>query len=75
MTWKDYLYMILSIALPVIYTAIKAQNPDIPILENNFIELILWIVGSAINGWEMQKAKIISLLKRKGMTYESLVSK
>jgi len=55
MSVKDYIIMVLSALLPLVYSLIKAQNPDIPIMENEFIELILWIVGSALNGMKINK--------------------
>lgn len=52
MDWKSIVKMTLAIALPVIYSIIKAKNPDLPITESDFIELIVWIVGSAIGGYQ-----------------------
>lgn len=75
MDWKSILKMVLSIALPVVYSAIKAQNPSLPIMENEFIELVMWIVAASVGGWEMMKMRVNAALKRQDSSYEKLVAK
>ena len=55
MSIKDYVILVLSALLPVAYSLIIARNPELPITENQFIELILYIVGSALASWKINK--------------------
>jgi hypothetical protein len=70
MDWKSILYMFLGAMLPVVYAAFIKNNPSFPLTQVDFVETILWIIGSIIGGWQAMKMKVnYYLLKKQGKSY------
>ena len=70
MDWKSILYMFLGAMLPVIYAAFIKNNPSFPLTQVDFVETILWIIGSIIGGWQAMRLKVnYMLLKKQNKTY------
>ena len=70
MDWKTMLYMFLGALLPMIYVAFIKNNPTFPLTELNFVETIMWIIGSLIGGWNAMKLKVnYMMLKKQGKSY------
>ena len=70
MDWKSILYMFLGAMLPVIYAAFIKNNPSFPLTQVDFVETILWIIGSIIGGWQAMRLKVnYMLLNKQNKTY------
>lgn len=51
MSWKNLLRVILLALLPVVYGLIKSLYADFPLNQQQFVDLVLWVVGQLIGGW------------------------
>ena len=70
MDWKSILYMFLGAMLPVVYAAFIKNNPSFPLTQVDFVETLLWIIGSIVGGWQAMKMKVnYYLLKKQGKSY------
>ena len=58
MNWKEYVRLVLGALLPVAYTLLKQKNPDFPLAQDKFVELILYLIGGAVGGWQLLRFKI-----------------
>ncbi|NLI41960.1 MAG: hypothetical protein GX421_12435 [Caldisericales bacterium] len=56
---KNILYALLSVLVPLLYTTIIKWQPSIPITGEAFFELVLWLIGLVIGGWQVSKAVYI----------------
>jgi len=56
METKAIVKMLLAVLLPVAYSLILANNPDFPLAETKFVEVILYLVGGIIGGWQAKQA-------------------
>ena len=63
MNW-EYVKMILAALLPILYNAILAKNPDLPIDLDTFTKTILYVLFGAIGGWQVLRLTIKSKLKK-----------
>jgi len=52
MDWKPLLKSILAIVLAAVYSALKAKYPDFPLVQSDFIEVVLWAIGGIVGGWQ-----------------------
>jgi len=75
MNWKDMLKVFLGALLPTLYSMLIAKHPDFPIFLDEFVSVILWIVGLLVGGWGLASMRMKSKLKQAGFDYEKLVSK
>lgn len=64
--WKSILYAVLGLAIPAVYSWIIRQAPGIPLPSDVFTELVIWIVGSLIGGWNAAKARLTYELMKTG---------
>jgi len=76
MDWKSILYMFLGAMLPVVYASFIKHNPSFPLTQPDFVETILWILGSLVGGWNAMKLNInAKLLKKEGKSYAEFIGK
>jgi len=54
--WKPLLKAILAILIPVVYNAILGWNATFPLPQSDFVNLMLWVIGLPIGGWQIAKA-------------------
>jgi hypothetical protein len=73
MNWKDLLKVFLGALLPMLYTMLSSHYPDFPMFSEDFVSLIMWIVGLAVGGWGLASMRIKSQLKKNGYEYKDLV--
>ena len=66
----EILLPIFTILIASAYSAIKIKNPTLPIVESDFVELVLWIITSAISGIAGMRLKIKLRLDKRGKSYE-----
>jgi len=57
--FKSILLAILSLIIPVLYSLLIRNVPEIPLPSNVFSELIIWAVGLLVGGWSSIKARKI----------------
>lgn len=70
MDWKNILYLFLSVLLPVIYQIGIKNNPSFPLSENQFIETLVWVIGSIVGGWNLRTLSVNwAMVKKVGKNY------
>lgn len=57
MDWKAILKSFLSLGLTIAYGLIISRNPDFPLAEGDFTNLLIYIIGGAIGGWQLLKVR------------------
>jgi len=57
--WKGMVRAVVSAAVPFVYSLLMAKFPDFPLAEAGFLELILWVVGMMVGGWQVSKSVYI----------------
>lgn len=62
-TVKNILYALLSVLVPLLYNTITNWQPDFPVTNQAFFELILWAIGLVIGGWQVSKAVYIGQMR------------
>lgn len=70
MDYKQIIFIVLSALLPAAYSALIVAFPDFPLQLEGFTELILWVVGILVGGWNFGKVlsvEIVRNLKRKNL--------
>lgn len=56
MNLKNLLRLILLALLPVLYGLLTGRYPDFPLHSPQlFVDLVLWIIGLVIGGWQALK--------------------
>ncbi|MDH3267338.1 MAG: hypothetical protein OEM46_00645 [Ignavibacteria bacterium] len=70
MDWKAFFKSLLGFAIPFIYSWFTSHNPGFPLVETDFVALVIWIVGSAFGGWEALK---IRMKLKTGKSYEAFL--
>jgi hypothetical protein len=50
---KDVLRLILATLLPVAFIALKTLYPDFPLSQDTFVNLVIWVVGLLLGGWNL----------------------
>ena len=76
MDWREYVKMVLAALLPIAYYLIKSKNPDFPLMEEKFVELIIWIIESAFFtklGYKWYLVKTLSLKKDQVFQYNGFL--
>lgn len=63
MSLKNVLYAVLSALIPLGFSALTGKYPDFPLDLGSFTAAILWIVGLAVGGWQLNTAKNYEVLK------------
>ena len=58
LNWRNILYAVLSVILPIIYQELITSRPDYPQGEADFVKLALWLIGLLVGGWNIAKAAI-----------------
>ena len=58
MSVKEIVVLVLSTLLPVVYSLIQANNPDFPLTQSQFVELILYILGGIIDTAVFQNFRV-----------------
>lgn len=70
LNWKNLLYSFLGFLLPLLYTELIKSHPDFPLTSTGFTEVIVWILGLIIGGWNIASAAFKKLIYNKfGVTY------
>jgi len=54
--WKSLLKAVLAALVPVVYTVLVTAYPDFPLPQDQFVQTVLWIIGMAIGGWQVNNA-------------------
>jgi len=60
MSWKHILYAVIGALIPFGYSAVTGQFPDFPLGADVFSALIIWVVGLAIGGWQLNKFVLVN---------------
>jgi len=55
MDLKSMLKAIIAVIIPFLYSALIGKVPDFPLTGDVFLQLVLWIVGLAVGGWQANK--------------------
>jgi len=69
---RNIIYAMLGAVLPLIYSALIGEIPSFPLAEAGFVDLILWLVGYVIGGWNVAKARL-KYLKDQGVNVNELL--
>ena len=56
MAWKNVLYALLAVILPIAFGWLLGLVPSFPLGSEEFVALVLWIVGLLVGGWQSAKA-------------------
>jgi hypothetical protein len=51
--WKPILKALLLVVLPVVYSLIVGWNESFPIAQDEFIAILLFLIGLPIGGWQL----------------------
>jgi len=65
MPWKNILFAMLGIFIPMLYTSITTKFPTFPLSEADLVTLLVWIVGMIIGGWNIKSISIAKFTKRR----------
>jgi hypothetical protein len=58
--WKNVLYALLGIVLPMAYTWLTNTLKGFPLTTETFVTVMLWLAGLAVGGWQGAKALYVS---------------
>jgi len=75
MNFKDILKVFLGALLPTLFTMLVSHYPDFPLFGEDFVAIIMWIVGLVVGGWGLNAMYVKTKLKKAGYDYKTLVSK
>lgn len=75
MNWKDLLKSVLGPLVAYLYTQLISHYPSFPMFDEDFVAVILWIVGLVVGGWGLAAMWMKSKLKKAGYNYEKMVQK
>lgn len=64
MPWKNILLAILGVLIPFIYQSLTGDFPDFPLTVDSFGQLITWLVGLLIGGWQAAIARVKFAINR-----------
>jgi len=59
LSWRNILYAVLGVILPLIYQELIGARPDYPQGESDFVTQVLWLIGLLVGGWNI-KATIVN---------------
>lgn len=54
LSWRNILYAILGVILPLAYQELVGKFPTFPLDNNGFVTLILWVIGLIVGGWNVK---------------------
>lgn len=54
MTWKNLLYSMLAVLLPLLYSLLLGKYPDFPLNQGETVALLLWLIGLLVGGWNLK---------------------
>ncbi|MCU0645778.1 MAG: hypothetical protein MUC94_16155 [bacterium] len=75
MNWKDIIKTLLGALLPLLFTQLVSHYPDFPLYSEDFVSIILWIIGLIIGGWGLNAMYMKGRIKKAGYDYKKLVAK
>ena len=68
----DYILMVIGLLAPALWELIKAKNPDLPIDQETFVNVIVYVF-SAIFGVKAMKQYIVKKLTKRNKTYKEVL--
>jgi len=58
LNWRNILYAVLGVILPLVFDEIIKADPKFPLPLEMFSDLILYLVGFLVGGWNIAKAAV-----------------
>jgi hypothetical protein len=51
MSWKNLLYAVLGVIIPLAFQELILKFPEFPLDSESFLQLGLWLIGLVVGGW------------------------
>ena len=58
LSWRNILYSVLGVILPLIFNEIVVADPSFPLEQDIFVKVILYLLAFLVGGWNIAKAAI-----------------
>jgi len=76
LNWRNILYAVLGVILPLIFKEIITADPNFPVTEEIFVKLVLYLLAFLVGGWNLVKLGIQRMVWLKyGVNYEQWIKK
>lgn len=58
LSWRNILYAVLGVILPLIFKEIITADPEFPLTQEIFVNLVLYLLAFLVGGWNLVKLGI-----------------